>query len=67
MANISQKTEDGSAVKISSFVREGLVGGWKEMLTPSMNERLEKKIRELLEPVCPEIVDKWRHYGIMTS
>ncbi|OQR75982.1 sulfotransferase 1C2-like [Tropilaelaps mercedesae] len=67
MTNISNKTEDGSAVKFPGFVREGRVGAWKDMFTPEMNTRLENKIREVLEPVCPDIVNKWRQHEIMLS
>lgn len=67
MANIPSKIEDESVAKFPSFVREGRVGGWRDTLTPEMNARLEKKILEVLEPVCPDVVDKWRQHGILTS
>ncbi|XP_003737083.1 sulfotransferase 1 family member D1 [Galendromus occidentalis] len=63
--NIKQKTEEGT-IRLPGFVRQGKVNGWKDMFTAEMNSRMERKIFETLEPVCPEIVQKWRDHNILS-
>lgn len=52
------------AVKIRDHVRKGTVNDWKNHLTPEQNARLESRILTEMAAEFPEIIEKWRHYGV---
>ncbi|KAH9381574.1 hypothetical protein HPB48_015860 [Haemaphysalis longicornis] len=49
--------------KNTVFIRNGIVGGWKEHFTPEMNARMEAKIYEKLAGT--DFIDIWKRHGIL--
>ncbi|XP_003746503.1 sulfotransferase 1C2 [Galendromus occidentalis] len=60
------KTASGStsALKFDSHLRKGAVNDWRNLLTPEMNACLEAKIKRIIEPEFPELIEKWRQHGV---
>ncbi|KAH9371077.1 hypothetical protein HPB48_015689 [Haemaphysalis longicornis] len=49
--------------KKTGFIRNGIVGEWKEHFTPEMNAKMEAKIYDRLEGT--DFIDVWKRYGIL--
>lgn len=53
-----------SALKFDSHLRKGTVNDWRNHLTPEMNACLEDKIKRIIEPEFPDLIEKWREHGV---
>jgi len=56
--------KSSGSVEFKDFVRKGQVNDWRNHFTPEMNSKIEEKIRTMIEPEFPEIVEKWRQCGV---
>jgi len=64
-ANILEQGQ--TTVSFEGHVRKGNVNDWRVHLTPEMNARMEKRIRDELEPQFPDLIEKWRLCGVFDS
>lgn len=49
--------------RMTGFIRQGIVGGWKEHFTPEMNARMEAKIYDKLAGT--DFIGVWKRHGIL--
>lgn len=60
----SEKNASDGRVQFKNHVRKGAVNDWKNHFTPEMNRRMDERIIAEVQPEFPELVEKWRQYGV---